>query len=38
MVHILEDKEGGASEEIAFVWPRDDDLLEFNNIRVVYLL
>jgi hypothetical protein len=38
MVHILENEEGGAAVEVAFVGSGENNLLESYNIRVFNLL
>jgi hypothetical protein len=38
VVHILEDEEGGAFIQIAFVGAGENDFLEFDNIRMINLL
>ena len=38
VVHILEDEEGGPALKVAFVGSGEYDLLELDNIRMIYLL
>ena len=38
VVHIFEDKESRPPVHVAAVGPRDDDLLEFNNMGMINLL